>query len=78
MDDVFGEVLLNSDSDVNEINIAFDNVKGVKNVEDSTFEVLTTAEIERLMDQYIDDVKSIIPVGLIAFLGLLNIKIHFT
>lgn len=53
-----------SSSTSNEIEVLLD---GIKNVQIATFKTLTTAQIEEMMKQVIDDVKSIVSVSFSSF-----------
>lgn len=67
MDGIHG--ILPNRNDPNEIKITTDEseMKLADNVQASAFKVLTVAEIEEMMKQHIDDVKSIVSVSLIVF-----------
>lgn len=77
--DKFDEVSLDcGDENSNEIDITIGNIaEKLKVVKESPFEILTVAQIEEIMDQYIEDVKSVVPVGLIDFLGFHDNHIPF-
>lgn len=58
-----------NDGNPNEIEITTDEseMELVENVQDEAFKVLTVVEIEEMMEQCINDIKSIVSVRLIGF-----------